>query len=96
MGNSAEGLCDRRTVSVGLNSTVIAGANARRRRLTIYPASNQQVWVQPNGPAVASAGPVVVQGQTPVVFDGACCDMGCQAITTGAPVNVYVVDEFDL
>lgn len=47
---------------------------------------------------MANQGAVVVQGQAPVQFDtdehGHAADQGCQAVTTGAPTFVYVVDEF--
>jgi hypothetical protein len=86
------------TVSVGLNSTQIAGPNAKRFRLTIYPVSLTPVWVSSTGPATVNGGPVVVQGQKPVEYgDGeheGAFNQSIQAVANAAGAVVSVVDEF--
>lgn len=95
---SRQWLTDVRTVAVGPNSTVIAGANRKRRRLTIYPLSAVPVFLNPNGPATPNGGAAVLNGNAPVVYgDGdtpGIVDQGVQGCTAGGTTFVSVVDEF--
>lgn len=98
MEHSGPYMRDVRTVTVGPSSTQIAGVNAKRFRLTIYPTSTTQVWVDPRGPAVANSGMLVVQGHRPVILGerehpGEFTE-SVQAITAAGNANVIVQDEF--
>src|ERR1700675_382080 len=91
-------LRDERVVSVGLNSTVIAGVNAKRFRLTVYPTSANPVYVSSTGAPTLNGGATVVNGTPPVRFggegEGTAFGQSIQAIAQVAGTNVLVVDEF--
>lgn len=92
MENSAAYMRDERVVPVGLNSTVIAGPNGKRRRLTVYPISTNPVYVSTTFPPTVNGGAAVVQGTEPFSTRS---DNQVMAICANGITNVLVVDEFD-
>jgi hypothetical protein len=89
---------DVRNVTVQTSSTVIAGFNQRRVRLTISPPLSFPVNVDPNTAATLTGGyPLVVGGFPLVLGDGVTVgEYGQQvsAIANGGAAQVQVTDEF--
>ena len=90
---------DARTITVSsTTSTQIAGPNPRRVRIAISAPLSNNVNVELNGPATATAGWPLTTGGFPLVLgDGETLGeigMSIQAIALGGAATVYVVDEF--